>query len=115
MIIITGLEMPNNCTFCPLCYEGVACSASDKVEMNFDTMDDKRNENCPLKDAECKTCKHRPYFALNTRTRSLDVYYPDEVCPYVCDDPYYSRVPFDQSFCDKWEAKDEKIPGNGEN
>ena len=105
MIIITGLEMPNNCAFCPLNYDMVGCSVSDKVIFDYSKIDHQRNENCPLKDISCKTCKHRPEYAMK--------YDPDSACPYLCSDPYYSRVPYDDSFCDEWEAKDEKIPGNG--
>ena len=115
MIIITGFEMPNNCSFCPLNYDMVGCSASDKVEFDYAKIDHQRNENCPLKNVSCKTCKHRPYYVADTRTRSLDIFYPDTVCPYICDDHYYDRCPADNGFCDKWEAKDEKIPGNGKN
>ena len=115
MIIITGFEMPNNCSFCPLNYDMVGCSASDNVKFDYAKIDHQRNENCPLKNISCKTCKHRPYYVADTRKRSLDIFYPDTVCPYICDDHYYTDARQIMVFCDKWEAKDEKIPGNGEN
>jgi hypothetical protein len=54
----------------------------------------------------CKDCKHRP-------VRPEDAYYyedilfPDEECPCICADPYYSWTPEDDWFCPKGERKEE--------
>lgn len=46
-ILITGMEMPTSCGFCPLRYEsdiGDACSADINVSTQYQT----RPEDCPL-------------------------------------------------------------------
>ena len=52
----------------------------------------------------CKNCKHRPYDEEGYGI-SEDLVFPDDVCPFQCDDPWYSQYPADDFFC----AKGEKI------
>ena len=49
----------------------------------------------------CKDCKHRPYRDDDGR---LD---GDYVCPYLCDDPFYSIEPIDSWFCHRGERKED--------
>lgn len=67
----------------------------------------------------CKDCKHRPF--INTggvhiypprmRVEEPEDGYshdrPDDTCPFLCDDEYYSRMPPDDFFCAYGEVKDE--------
>ena len=48
----------------------------------------------------CKECKHRPKYDGPNR-----VVFPDEVCPYQCDDLYYNWMPSDDWFCADGERK----------
>jgi hypothetical protein len=52
----------------------------------------------------CKDCKHRPYPNPNGSFGPSYVS-DDEVCPYVCGDPYYNDVPADNSYCDRGERR----------
>lgn len=55
----------------------------------------------------CKECKHRPIVYGETEN-GFDVYKPDtydDICPYLCEDGYYSRMPKDDWFCNFGERK----------
>ena len=68
----------------------------------------------------CKDCKHKPERGEN---KWANVYGPkvpssdyaqhmmveDEMCPFLCDDPFYSEIPPDDFFCAYGEAKDDKL------
>ena len=49
----------------------------------------------------CKDCIHRGHYD----ERLHCVVYPDEKCPALCDDPFYSWRPDDDWFCPNGEAK----------
>lgn len=51
----------------------------------------------------CKDCKHRPYVDDD------GVLDGDNVCPYLCDDPFYTVMPRDDWFCHRGERKDNEI------
>ena len=51
----------------------------------------------------CKDCKHRPY---RDGDGMID---GDYVCPYLCDDPYYSVMPEDEWFCHRAERRTDEI------
>lgn len=60
----------------------------------------------------CKDCKHRP--TPDEKGRGIapgaDDCYDfgvDRICPWLCDDGYYSRIPPDDFFCAYGERKDE--------
>ena len=50
----------------------------------------------------CKNCKHRPYDEEGYGI-SEDLVFPDDVCPFQCDDLWYSQYPSDDFFCAKGE------------
>lgn len=50
----------------------------------------------------CVDCKHRPYQNPNAPF-GPSYMSDDEVCPYVCEDPYYTDIPADNSYCDRGE------------
>lgn len=47
----------------------------------------------------CKDCKHRPY---RDGDGMID---GDYVCPYLCDDPFYSVMPREDWFCHRAERR----------
>lgn len=53
----------------------------------------------------CKECIHRPYVVpakYNSRGQCEKYSYIesiDDICPYLCDDAWYNRVPEDNFFC----------------
>lgn len=49
----------------------------------------------------CRECKHRPY---RDGDGMID---GDYVCPYLCDDPWYTTMPEDDWFCHRAERKEE--------
>ena len=49
----------------------------------------------------CRDCKHRPY---RDGDGMID---GDYVCPYLCDDPYYSVMPGDDWFCSRAERRED--------
>lgn len=49
----------------------------------------------------CKDCKHRPY---RDDDGMID---GDYVCPYLCDDPFYTVMPKDDWFCHRAERRKE--------
>ena len=97
MIAIKDMEMPKTCTMCwlsPMCKVH-----GEKPEyLGYDT----RMDGCPLVEiVTCADCKHRPYCDDDGR---LD---GDYVCPYLCDDPFYSIEPIDNWFCHRGERRDD--------
>lgn len=62
--------------------------------------------NAPTIDAvpviRCKDCKHRPYVT----GENYRLEFPDEVCPCLCEDYWYSWLPEDNWFCPKGERKE---------
>lgn len=52
----------------------------------------------------CKDCKH-----MVTDASSRDSFnweWPDDMCPYNCEDPFYSSIPKDDDYCSRGEEKD---------
>lgn len=53
----------------------------------------------------CKDCMHRPYkipAKYDSSGKCIKYAYitsPDDMCPYVCEDPWYNLVPEDNFFC----------------
>lgn len=64
-------------------------------------------DNQPEGIVRCKNCKHRPYDEEGYGI-SEDLVFPDDVCPFQCDDPWYSRYPADDFFCAKGESNNGK-------
>ena len=67
----------------------------------------------------CKNCKHRPHedkyghivpprVQVGVYSWGEPEYDDDEICPYVCDDRWYSRIPSDEQYCDRAEPKEKK-------
>lgn len=62
----------------------------------------------------CKDCIHRPYVVpakYDISGKCVKYSYvtaPDDVCPYLCDDSWYNRVPEDTFFCAKGERNYER-------
>lgn len=71
----------------------------------------------------CRECKHRPVKSPDKKGRlwitapridnedCLSAFVPtvgefDLTCPYLCDDPYYNRMPDDNYYCSRGERKD---------
>ena len=71
----------------------------------------------------CRECKHRPVKSHDKKGRlwitapknynedCLSAFAPavgeyDLTCPYLCDDPYYNRMPDDNYYCSKGVRKD---------
>ena len=55
----------------------------------------------------CKNCKHRPLHIdgyIYLQPPQLEDGFDDWTCPYVCEDPYYTKMPKDDSYCSKGEA-----------
>lgn len=50
----------------------------------------------------CKDCKHKPTINKNSR---IEMSFPDDVCPCLCDDPFYSWCPKDNWFCGNGESR----------
>lgn len=52
------------------------------------------------RNVKCVNCKHYPTYEPQSEYWEPNrVYYPDEVCPFQCDDPYYNCMPGDEFFC----------------
>lgn len=49
----------------------------------------------------CKDCKHRPYVDEDGMIDG------DYVCPYLCDDPFYTVMPKDDWFCHRGDRRDD--------
>ena len=48
----------------------------------------------------CKDCKHRPVLRDPGKTpEGFNLVFPDETCPGLCDDPWFSWMPADNWFC----------------
>ena len=63
-----------------------------------------------LEIVRCKYCKHKPKESPGSKcANSLE--FPDDVCPFQCDDPWYSMKPEDYFFCAKGErrSKNERL------
>lgn len=64
----------------------------------------------------CKECKHRPqtftYFSVISEIEKERVCGADNdedrVCPFLCEDNYYSQIPEDNFFCSYGERKEEQ-------
>ena len=54
----------------------------------------------------CKDCKHRPIQTEEGKTYGLTVASPDGLCPFICPDGWYSRIPWDGWFCSFGEKKE---------
>ena len=52
----------------------------------------------------CKNCIHRGRYDEKLHC----VVYPDEKCPAMCDDPFYSWRPDDDWFCPNGEVKQDE-------
>lgn len=65
-----------------------------------------------IKTTRCQDCIHRPYVVpakydiLGRCVKYSHIERPDDVCPYVCDDPWYDRVPEEDFFCGFGERKE---------
>lgn len=63
-------------------------------------------ERTPAADVEpvvqCRECIHRPSVTGVTHY----VHFPDDVCPYQCDDTWYSRMPPNDWYCADGKRKD---------
>lgn len=58
----------------------------------------------------CKDCKHRPIKQFYNGRDYQDGYaikFPDWVCPYQCEDGYYSRYTGDDWFCHEGELRED--------
>ena len=64
-------------------------------------------DNQPDGIVRCKECKHRPHDKRGHGV-SEDLVFPDDVCPFQCDDPWYSQYPADDFFCAKGESNNDK-------
>lgn len=56
----------------------------------------------------CKECKHRP--VEECRRIIAPKYadgYADYECPFVCEDPWYNRMPADDDYCSCGEKREE--------
>ncbi len=56
----------------------------------------------------CKECKHRP--VEECRRIIAPKYadgYTDYKCPFLCDDPWYNRMPTDDYYCSSGEKREE--------
>ena len=62
----------------------------------------------------CKDCTHKPYVIpakYDISGKCVKYSYvtaPDGVCPYICDDSWYNRVPEDNFFCGFGERKEKE-------
>lgn len=76
------------------------------TEKEKNTLRLKSNVN-PL--IRCKDCKHKPYRSVGHNGKPTITCCPpnDETCPFLCDDPYYDKIPPDDFFCAYGEAKDD--------
>lgn len=67
-----------------------------------------------MKVVRCKDCKHRPYLVpakYDSSGKCIKYAYitsPDDVCPFLCDDPWYNRIPEDNFFCGLGDRKEKK-------
>lgn len=84
------------------CYDGYADNRDDCAE---------NIRSLPIIDAvevvRCKDCEHRPHI-MGTDPDVFGrsgIVVGDDVCPCLCDDPYYSYIPDDDFFCAKGEKK----------
>lgn len=56
----------------------------------------------------CKDCKHRPRRRdKDDAHEGFNLVFPDEICPGLCEDPWYSWMPEDDWFCGYGVVKDE--------
>ena len=57
----------------------------------------------------CKDCKHKPYRSVGRNGKPIITCSSpnDETCPFLCDDPYYDKIPPDDFFCAYGETKDD--------
>lgn len=56
----------------------------------------------------CKECKHRPAKEYGRIKASKDADgYTDYKCPFVCEDPWYNRMPADDDYCSCGEKREE--------
>lgn len=55
----------------------------------------------------CNACKHRPVVTDPDHPYGFGVSGPDwdQTCPFLCDDPYYNRMPADDMYCGLGEEK----------
>ena len=90
--------------------------------MNDTTQTNDSNTLNALADVEkvvrCKDCIHRPYeipAKYDSFGKCVQYSYitsPDDICPYVCDDPWYNRIPEDNFFCGFGDKKETKLATN---
>lgn len=56
----------------------------------------------------CKECKHRPAKEYGRIIAPKDADgYTDYNCPFVCEDPWYNRMPADDDYCSCGEKREE--------
>lgn len=84
--------------------QGAAYSDIEKIKINL-----KKVPSVEI--VRCKDCKHRPYSEDGKRT-GFSVKVPEEdedkfICPWICDDGWYSYIPEDDFYCANGERKDE--------
>lgn len=57
----------------------------------------------------CKDCIRRPHYDPPDSNHNSDLEFPDDwnsLCPYYCEDNWYSRMPRDDWFCNFGKRKD---------
>ena len=85
---------------------------TDKEKEKFTRMLDEVPTADVVEVVQCKDCKHRPYLVpakYDSSGKCIKYAYItsiDEVCPYVCEDPWYNLVPEDNFFCGFGERKE---------
>lgn len=56
----------------------------------------------------CRECKHRPVKECGRIIAPKDADgYTDYKCPFLCDDPWYNRMPADDDYCSCGERRQE--------
>ena len=50
-VIVTGMDIPTNCSDCPIEYDMINCSVTD-TRLDWSNMDKKRLQDCPLKSVD---------------------------------------------------------------
>lgn len=106
------IEMINNGIIATNTKDVYSCGMRNGMRWCKSLLDDKAPEfedasHCTQpKTIRCKDCMHRPI--------KKDGYivppgpeYDDEKCPFLCDDPFYSRIPGDNFFCADGERREE--------
>ena len=53
----------------------------------------------------CGNCVHRPSYVCSSSWEPQKIYFPDDVCPFQCDDPYYNDLPAPDFFCAAFKMK----------